>query len=206
MSRVAVDLITPSDMGPWLERAAGWMFASLALQPPSESNVVTMRSLLPTLPPAIREEATAIVGLPLSDWEPEFFSVLGPAGCPACESSYERAAMAARGPLIADVAAFYKAFAYQPETLREVPDHIAVEIDFLAFMAMKIAFARYEHRDDEADLTIEAYEKFERTHLGAWARALCEKLIATGSAHYQTAAHLLESLIAPPDGLGEAVP
>ncbi len=188
-----------SDIALWLERASAWLFASLALQPPSSATIDEMTRLVPSLPPAMKAAAAEIVALPLEEWEPEFFSVLGPAGCPACESSYERAAMASRGPLLAAVAAYYEAFVYVPAPLREVPDHIAVELGFLSFMALKIAFARFESRVDDAGVALEAYEKFQRRHLGVWAQTLCAALAETGSPQYQLVARLLQCVISPSD-------
>ena len=200
MSVVKVGVLPPSgDIGPWLECASAWMFASLALQPPSDTTLDAMRCLMPSMSSDLRTAAAGILESPLDIWEPEFFSVLGPAGCPACESSYERAAMASRGPLLADVAAYYQAFAYRPEGLREVPDHVAVELDFLSFMAVKIAFANFEARNDEASIARDAYEAFHRKHLNTWAPALCDALIETGSQHYQSVARFLQTLIARQD-------
>jgi putative dimethyl sulfoxide reductase chaperone len=205
MSRVMSDVMPPSDIGPWLERASGWMFASLAFLPPSAVRLNGMRALLPQLPEVVRPAASQILALPLEEWEPEFFSVLGPSGCPACESSYERAAMASRGPLLADVAGFYKAFGYSPEPPREVPDHVAVELDFLSFMAVKIAYAYFEHSEVDAGTTLDAYESFRTTHLDAWIAPLCTALTETGSPQYQSIARFLQALMtlaaAPPDGM-----
>jgi TorA maturation chaperone TorD len=175
------------------------MFASLALQPPSGATLDAMRCLLPSMPADLRTTAAGILESPLDEWEPEFFSVLGPSGCPACESSYERAAMASRGPLLADIAAYYQAFAYRPEGLREVPDHVAVELDFLSFMAVKIAFANFEARNDEAAVARDAYEAFHRRHLDVWAPALCDALVETGSPQYQSVARFLQTLIVRKD-------
>jgi nitrate reductase assembly molybdenum cofactor insertion protein NarJ len=200
MSLVRTGVIPPpSDIKPWLERASAWMFASMALRPPSCAITDAMRGLVSSLPADMREEASRILELPLHQWEPEYFSVLGPAGCPACESSYERAAQASRGPLLADVAACYRAFGYLPEPLREVPDHVVVELDFLSFMAVKIAFARFEARDEDACTAREAYEMFRRRHLEAFAQPLCASLIDTGSPQYASIARFLQTLISRQD-------
>jgi nitrate reductase assembly molybdenum cofactor insertion protein NarJ len=202
MSRVAVDTLPPSDMAAWLARASGWMFASLALQPPSPQRIDRMRDLVPLLPETVQPAASVILTLPLAEWEPEFFSVLGPAGCPACESSYERAAMAARGPLLADVSGYYRAFAYAPAPPREVPDHASVELDFLSYMAVKIACAEFECRVEDAGTTRDAYESFRRTHLGAWIDQLCAALVDTGSPQYQSIGRFIQALT----GLAGATP
>jgi TorA maturation chaperone TorD len=179
----------------WLTQAAGWMFASLVFQPPDQARIDEMTALLPTLPAQLREAAAQMVALPADQWEPEFFSVLGPAGCPASESSYERAAFASRGPLLTEVAGTYAAFAYPGEHIREVPDHIAVETGFLSFLAMKVAFARFASRGEEESIAREAYDTFRDEHVRPWAGAFCDALAESGSEHYATAGEYLRLVL-----------
>jgi hypothetical protein len=177
--------VQESSVQAWLERAATWMFGSLSLQMPDAVRCGEMAALVQTLPVPLRETATAISAFPLADWEPEFFSVLGPGGCPASESSYERAAMASRGPLLTEVAGYYNAFAYPGDRLREVPDHIAVELGFLSFLALKIAFARFAARPEAEVVAREAYDAFLDAHLRPWIGPFCDALESTESTHYQ---------------------
>lgn len=173
-----------TDLVAWLSRAAVLQFASLALQPPSDEVIAEMRNLIAALPDDAAIEAKAILEMPLADWEPEFFSVLGPAGCAVCESSYERAAQASRGPMLAEVAGFYEAFGYAPGRLREVPDHAAMELGFLSFLAMKVAFATFESQADAASVAAQAYSDFHRQHLAGWLPACADALQETGSTQY----------------------
>jgi nitrate reductase assembly molybdenum cofactor insertion protein NarJ len=163
-----------------LARASAWMFASIALQPPTAASRATLEALIPSLPAPLQNAGTRIAACPIDEWEPEYFSVLGPTGCPACESSYERAAQASRGPMLADISGCYQAFAYSPD-LREVPDHASVEAGFLAYLAMKIAFADDAGETDAAQIAREAYVGFVRDHTGVWFNDFCEALAATGS-------------------------
>ena len=177
-----------TDVVRWLSRAAVLQFASLALQPPSNEVIEEMRNLVAALPEDAAIEARAILEMPLADWEPEFFSVLGPAGCAVCESSYERAAQASRGPMLAQVAGFYEAFGYVPDRLREVPDHAAMELGFLSFLAMKVAFARFESQAEAASVATQAYSDFHRQHLAGWLPACTDVLLETGSKQYSVIA------------------
>ncbi len=177
-----------TDVVQWLSRAAVLQFASLALQPPSNEVIEEMRNLIAAVTEDARDSAKAILELPLADWEPEFFSVLGPAGCAVCESSYERAAQASRGPMLAEVAAFYEAFAYAPDRLREVPDHAAMELGFLSFLAMKVAFAGFESQAEAASVAAQAYSDFHCQHLAGWLPACADALMATGSKQYSVIA------------------
>lgn len=181
---------TPVDVAGWLAHASVLQFASLALQPPSPGVIGEMRALVTSLPEELVGPAETLLSMPIDEWEPEFFSVLGPAGCATAESSYERAAQASRGPLLARVAAFYDAFGYAPERLREVPDHIAIEFGFLSFLAMKVAFARFESRADDASVAADAYATFRERHVSVWLPDFAEALAATGSAQFAAVAAL----------------
>lgn len=172
------------DVTEWLVRASLLQFSSLALQPPSSNLIAEMRALVPSLPAELAERTSLILAVPIEEWEPEFFSVLGPAGCPTSESSYERAAQASRGPLLVRVAAFYEAFGYAPERLREVPDHMAIELGFLSFLAMKVAFALFDSKGEESAVAAAAYETFRQQHLSVWLPDFAETIEATGSTQF----------------------
>lgn len=109
-------------------------------------------------------------------------SVRCPGGLPSCESSVDRAALAGRGPLLATIGSFYQAFAYEPDASeREVPDNIAVELDFLAYLAFKTAFAVDEGSADDREIATTTSGVFLRDHLGFWIAPFLESLPATGS-------------------------
>jgi nitrate reductase assembly molybdenum cofactor insertion protein NarJ len=176
-----------------LARASAWMFVSMALQPPTTSSRERLEALLPSLPPPLQPIAARFTACPLEEWEPEFFSVLGPAGCPACESSYERAAQASRGPILADVSGCYRAFAFTPD-VREVPDHACVEAGFLGYLAVKVAFADHAGDAESARVAQEAYDMFLEQHVAAWFGDFAEALIACGSAPATVVAELLDAM------------
>jgi TorA maturation chaperone TorD len=115
--------------------------------------------------------------------------VLGPGGLPSCESSFDKAALAGRGPLLAAIGGYYQAFAYEPDAReREVPDHIAVELDFLAYLAFKGAFAAEAQLTEELEVTTQAYDAFMRDHLRFWIGPFLESLVAVDSDIYRAAA------------------
>jgi TorA maturation chaperone TorD len=180
----------------WLEAAAVWRFLSLLFQLPTSESCTELRRLVEELPPDQRQRAHGLATIPLEMWETEFHRVLGPAGIPACESSYDENALAGRGPLIADIAGFYEAFAYHPGPApAEVPDHISVELGFLSYLAVKIAFALYEDQTDEALVAREAYERFLKDHVGYWAGPFRRTVERAASSLYSTGAHWLCALV-----------
>jgi TorA maturation chaperone TorD len=184
-----------SDVNVWLARAAGWRAASLLFQEPHESREAELTALASLVPEPARAEAHALAAeTPMRAGE--YYRVLGPGGCAAAESSYDRAAVANRGPLIADVAAFYEAFAYPPRLTTDLtPDHIVVELDFLGFLALKIAFALHEGRAEDAAVAQGAYEKFLEHHPKYWIDDLLARLTATGDVAFTHAARWVSSVI-----------
>lgn len=186
----------------WLSRAVCWRFAGTLFRPPTADGLAELRVLLPMLPDEARDGAPGVLDVDLDLWEHEFHRVLGPGGLPACESSFDRAALAGRGPLLAALGGFYQAFAYEPHAReREVPDHIAVELDFLAYLAFKSAFAVDAQMHEALEVTTEAYDAFLRDHLGFWIEPFLESLLATDSEPYRTKAAWLQATfnrLAPP--------
>ncbi len=73
----------------------------------------------------------------------------------------------------ADIAGFYKAFGVKPS--KELPDHIAAELEFLSLLHLKEANAIKEGRKEEAEICREARKKFLKQHL-TWIPQLHETL------------------------------
>jgi len=160
----------------WLTRAVNWRFGSKLFQEPAATRTEELRSLVFLLPPAQNATATALVEETEARDE-LYFAVLGPGGLAAAESSYDPAAMANRGPLIAEVSAFYEAFAYPPrETSDLASDHVAVELDFLGFLALKVAYAIFDGRASEREIAEQAYLDFRDRHVCFWLEGLRDRL------------------------------
>lgn len=174
----------------WLETATTWRFLSLVFQSPNQRIREEMRALARELP--IERRTLALELASHDHHEAEYHRVLGPAGIPACESSYDDNALAGRGPVLARIAGFYEAFAFKPAEARgEVPDHISVELGFLSYLAVKIAYAIYEQRPEEAEVALSAYDRFLGEHLCYWAPKFHDMLQGTGSQIYVPAASWL---------------
>jgi TorA maturation chaperone TorD len=179
----------------WLATAAAWRFASLLFQAPTPEALVELRGLVAEVPEGGREEARQLAAVPFEAWEGEFHRVLGPAGCPASESAYDDNALAGRGPLLARVAAFYEAFAYRPDgDPREVPDHISVELGFLGYLALKIAFAAHAGESEAREVAHDAYTRFLDEHPAYWFGRFLERLSESDSPWYAAAAAWLAAV------------
>lgn len=176
---------TQNETQAWLETAAAWRFFSLVFRLPSKAQRAELRSIARELPADLRTLAKETQKIPLKIWESEFHRVLGAGGIPACESSYDDNALAGRGPLLADVRGFYEAFAYQPEKPpAEVPDHLAVQLDFLAYLAVKIAFAQHEGNDNAEETARAAYGRFLEQHVNTWVERFYARLSAAAASPY----------------------
>lgn len=174
-----------------LQRAASYRFLSLLFAPPSDEVQRELTELSPVVEPTLREDAALVVGATRGALQGLYFRVLGGSGqVPDVECAYDPNTAAGRGPLIADVAGFYRAFAYdapRPNT----PDHIASELDFMGWLALKSAYARYAGDAAHTEVTAGARERFLKDHLGRWARRFLERLadVAEGT-HYEAVAVL----------------
>ncbi|NIN69302.1 MAG: 4Fe-4S dicluster domain-containing protein [Anaerolineae bacterium] len=63
-----------------------------------------------------------------------------------------------------------------------LPDHVAVELEFMSYLARKEAEAWEENDVDRAEAYLRQEESFLREHLGRWLPSFCKRLLA-GEAH-----------------------
>jgi TorA maturation chaperone TorD len=180
-----------SDVNAWLSRAVAWRFGSLLFQEPHPARLDELRALVALLPPALQAAAEPLAA-ETNTRNDRYFAVMGPGGCAATESAYDLAAMANRGPLVAEVSAFYGAFEYPARLTSDLaPDHIVIELDFLGFLALKIAYALHDGRVADRDVAQAAYADFRDRHLRFWLEALRDRLHETEGASFAGAADWL---------------
>jgi len=91
------------------------------------------------------------------------------------ESEYGRMRGMGKGNTLADIGGFYQAFGLtlDQEGIHELPDHIAVELEFYGLLLLK-----QEHlKDDEEGRFVveDARRKFLTAHLGRFSRAIAER-------------------------------
>lgn len=191
----------------WLARAAAWRFFSLYFRLPTEETQAELLGLMPEVSAELRELAEMRQQLTLAECEQEFHRVLGAGGIPACASSYDDNALAGRGPMLADISGFYEAFAYRPTPPpAEVPDHLAVELDFLSYLAVKVAFASHEGLEAEAAVARRAYERFLDEHCKLWLARFQAQLERSASPLYLSASGLLNGMLESAVGAGAGLP
>jgi len=161
----------------WLKNASRWRLLSLLFQLPTRESRRELNQLARGAPKKLGAVAKEWTRIPMKTAAAEFHRIFGPGGIPAAESSYDPNALAGRGPLLADIAGFHEAFAYRPEKPpADVPDHIAMELDFLSYLAFKTAFALHGGNEEEGRISAQAYKRFIEEHLGTWMPAFRERI------------------------------
>jgi TorA maturation chaperone TorD len=186
-----------SDVRALLEQSAMYRVLSLVFQPPRPETGKELYALAVVVPGALGEDLAKLAGHAVN--EATYHALLGSSGiCPDCESDYEVNALGGKGPLLADVSGFYQAFRFDPTwELRLPPDHIAAELGFLGYLALKEASASARGLEYQAGTCRDAAATFVRDHLGRWASAFCERLQAAGErGAYENAACLLLRMVA----------
>jgi nitrate reductase assembly molybdenum cofactor insertion protein NarJ len=107
-----------------------------------------------------------------------FHSIFGPGGpAPGREVSYR--GWVQPGYMLSELSSFYDAFSFKPVT-DEVPDHVAVETGFVAYLRMKEAFALDCFDTQSAEITAEAAKTFISEHLSKYAEQMSKILNSSG--------------------------
>ena len=78
---------------------------------------------------------------------------------------------------MADLAGFYRAFGFNVGgAVRERPDHLSVELEFMYVLALKESYAAREGNPDYFEISLDAQKKFLSEHLGKWAELFAKSL------------------------------
>jgi TorA maturation chaperone TorD len=123
--------------------------------------------------------------------------------CPPYETEYDPANETfQRSQQLADIAGFYRAFGIEPSSaMPERPDHIALELEFMAFLIMKKRLALAGAEDDThgiewAMICTEAARKFFTAHLSWWVPAFAMGLRRkAGSGFYAALARVVAAWV-----------
>lgn len=97
--------------------------------------------------------------------------------CSPYESEHDAMKGIRKGQQLADILGFYQAFGFRSsERLKEFPDHIAVELEFMSLLLLKEVYARLHASQEQVDLCADAEKKFLQDHLGVWVFDFCCQL------------------------------
>uniref|UniRef100_A0A540VKP4 Molecular chaperone TorD family protein n=2 Tax=Litorilinea aerophila TaxID=1204385 RepID=A0A540VKP4_9CHLR len=79
---------------------------------------------------------------------------------------------------LADIAGFYRAFGFSVgNVVRERPDHLATELEFMHLLHWKEAHALLRGMTEQADQCVEARSSFIGAHLGTWVDLFAQSLL-----------------------------
>jgi TorA maturation chaperone TorD len=154
----------------WFLEAVRWRAIATAFMPPNPGWLKQLRGLLSELSARDRALLGWMAACDEERLASEHHVILGHAcRVSPCESEHVGDRLGSKGAIISDVSGFYRAFAYpHAADLRENPDHIAVELSFVSFLALKSAYAQHERHSAAVSLCRDAQAKFFRDHLLVW--------------------------------------
>jgi TorA maturation chaperone TorD len=137
---------------------------------------------LPLLPEIVAELSFApkfpsSSPLSLSQLQIAYLHSFGAAGSLCYETEYGLPHEFRQSQELADIAGFYRAFGFlNGGPVRERPDHLAVELEFMQALALKEAHAQLNGLTEYAELCVDAQAKFLGDHLGTWIGLFAQSL------------------------------
>jgi DMSO reductase family type II enzyme chaperone len=168
-----------------LRRAQVYRFLGDAFLYPSDNWLED----LPALEPILRDlDAPAFCLLPsvvghlpsslaLSDLQAEHRRAFGLTGSQCYETEFGLPHEFRQSQELADIAGFYRAFGFtMGGRVRERPDHLAAELEFMHVLALKEAYARANGLVKQTAVCEDAQRKFLQDHLGRWIGPFAESL------------------------------
>jgi DMSO reductase family type II enzyme chaperone len=102
--------------------------------------------------------------------------------CPPYETQYGdtkvgEAQIFMQSQELGDITGFYRAFGLDvSDQVKERFDHITIELEFMAFLAHKEAYALASNGEEQAEICREAQRKFLNDHLGRWVPLFTKRL------------------------------
>lgn len=178
---------------PAVARAAEFRLIGLLLERPKEGS----RAAIEALAREVGDDALKALADRLAAFdEPSYVALLGPGG----PVSPREAAYCRRedpGRIMADLAGFYRAFAFEPRT-EDPPDHVAVETGFAGYLHLKEAYARMRGDAEAADVTIAARGRFLAEHLAPLAAGMAARLAAVAVPDLLSLVQSLQSRVGLP--------
>jgi nitrate reductase assembly molybdenum cofactor insertion protein NarJ len=114
------------------------------------------------------------------------------------ETEYGRERAMVKGTQLVDIAGFYRAFGLETGgegVQAEMIDHVAVELEFYALLALKSALLNEEADQNGIEIVLDARKKFLKTHLGRFVGAICERPGVSASPFYSAAFKYCRDLV-----------
>lgn len=159
-----------------LRESARWRTLGLLFECPSPQWREQLRNLVPEIGDGSLASAVAHA---IDEASAEsYHTTFGPGG-PAAPREVTYRDSSLPGQVMGELNAYYNAFAYRAPKA-EAPDHVSVEIGFIAYLYLKEAYARARGETEQASVTSEAIGEFVADHLAPMADALANSLAESG--------------------------
>ena len=155
-----------------LRESAEWRLLGLLFEYPTaawrQSLAAVLADLRGTALASLAEDAL------LFQTEGLHIALFGPSGSvPVREVAYQGGVQS--GYLVSELAAYYAAFGYTP-TAEEPPDHLAIELGFVAYLKIKQALALACGDPSQSSLAADAAASFRKDHLAFMAEPIAQVL------------------------------
>lgn len=185
-----MDAALPSEL---LQQAAEWLLLGMLFEPPQGD----WRETLESLAAEVRDDRLSAVARQAQEESDDgaYHSTFGPGG-PACPREVSHHLSVTPGGLMAELQGWYEAFGYTP-MCREAPDHVAVEVGFVAFLYFKQAYAVANGQCDQAQFVAESLARFQAEHLAVCAAPLAQALQESGIGYLAAASAALQARTGP---------
>lgn len=183
----------PPEVRGLLAQAAEYRLLGLLFEYPSDAWRAQVGALLPDL----GDEALRSLGAAALEYStPGLHTALfGPAGTvPVREVKWQGGVQF--GYLMAEIAAFYQAFAYTPSA-EEAGDHLAIQLGFISYLRLKQALALAEGQTEQAQLAAEAAAEFLKNHIAVSAEPVLRLLENFGPDYLVDAGRRILELAGP---------
>lgn len=206
-SKARSRLETP-DPRPAAARAEIYRFLALAFSDPRPGSVALMKQDWPVTEAALarlglaRTGCAGLVALDDTGLRRAHLAVFGHTiskDCPPYGAEYGQAHIFEKTQTLADVTGFYRAFGLDLSgDVRDRPDHLALELEFMEFLCLKQALAEAPTGSpDHETLCRDAQHAFLESHLGVWAFSFVHRLTRRpGTGPFADCAELLAQFLA----------
>lgn len=180
-----------------IRRAQIYSFLAGAYLYPHE-NWTEDAPLLPELLADLGWEQTGLMlpQLELGELRTAYLHTFGLTGSLCYETEYGLPHEFRQSQEMADICGFYRAFGLDlGGTVRERPDHLATELEFMYVLALKEAYALQAGVLEHVEVCEAAQRKFLGDHLGRWIEPFAHSVDHNGSAPYQTLANFTAAFV-----------
>jgi nitrate reductase assembly molybdenum cofactor insertion protein NarJ len=125
--------------------------------------------------------------------EAQYHATFGPCGPLSVREATYRKTMNL-GQYLSQLSSLYDGFAYKP-ALDEAPDHIAVELGFVAYLHLKKAYALSQNDAEQAAIAGDVLERFLQEHVSTLAAPVALALRDSSISYYDWTAKAIQQRI-----------